>query len=886
MKTKRRYHLLKIVLLSATLLMLTACGGGGGDGGAGTGTGGQKTGDDVADTLANLNVDTTETDRVDKNNDPLPDSFTPIGKNKTLSKKSEIFLAGLGLTSNSDHVNLLKFKPGVSNVPGVPNSADSTEKLPQNALDATWKNDLYNASAAGDIDGDGFEEVVLLWWDSADNGIRLKIIDDEQESFTESPESTLTTATPSWLRVITGDFNGDATSNIAIAIVDDSAGQITLAFLTGSKTAGYSIDATLNKTFTANEMNSQLGIELAVGQIDLDAGEELGVVINETWGSGTNASPGNGTSYYYLYDDASGDYAELKANRVSGDVATSTYNGVTGTIAIGDVDGDGMDEVVLAALADFSVTCESLAVIQFVLDDAFNSFVNLGTNYNTDQGPSSCESGGNNGHTEHLWAATLDIDGDQYAEIHVNGLLYEDFSNAAAPWDRMMVDTNSSSLQPAEIPFAYFSKIASGNNQRARTTRDNTVMVVGDITADGYEDIIVYGPGLVDIGDQTSGNSTFDITGYAVTVWGIDPLTGRWGKDDITGSEGHIGMLYFEELSSSSSSATAGGPPQIVSANVDADSTMLKFSEGSHRVVFSEPLVHAALAAPPCYDDGTQITDECRTAWGKGTSTGINASVSHEVSVKHHTGVEGNVSIPLVGKVGVEVEETVGGSLKAEASFGYELTKTITYTTGAMEDTVVATVIPYDQYTYKILSHPVFPELVGKDMVISLPRSPRTMQINRDFYNDSLVGAGVKIDSSVFSHVIGDVDSYPTRSEMLGKSGALSVGPVDVGASSGSSSVEISESKVAGFTATIGVTYETTVKATGGKVMTGYTVGSTTEASLGFSVGTSVVFNGTVGEMPPATFTLDKAYSYGMFVYKQNPGSIQRPFQVINYWVE
>jgi hypothetical protein len=43
---------------------------------------------------------------------------------------------------------------------------------------------------------------------------------------------------------------------------------------------------------------------------------------------------------------------------------------------------------------------------------------------------------------------------------------------------------------------------------------------------------------------------------------------------------------------------------------------------------------------------------------------------------------------------------------------------------------------------------------------------------------------------------------------------------------------------------------------------------------------------GTVGEMPPATFTLDKTYSYGMFVYKQNPGSIQRPFQVINYWIE
>ena len=668
-------------------------------------------------------------------------------------------------------------------------------------------------------------------------------------------------------------------------VADDSAGQITLAFLTGSKTSGYSIDAALNKTFTANEMNSQLGIELAVGQIDLDGGEELGVVINEIWGNGTNQSPGFGTSFYYLYDDQGGNFAELKTARIMGDIATTTHNAVVGTIAMGDVDGDGMDETVLAGLADsFPIRCDLPVSIAFVLDDATNNYMNLGTALLNQQSTGGgCEPSANNSHIEHMWAHTLDIDGDQYAEIQVNGVIYEDFANATAPWDPMMVDTGGANPVVAKIPFDYIyvAKTNSGRNDR-----NNTIFAVGDVTADGKENILVYSPRQVDIGDITNGNTTFDDTAWAVTIWGIDPLTGRWGKDDITGSEGHIGMLYFEELVGSSSIATAGGPPQIVPVNVDADSTMLKFSEGSHRVVFSEPLVHAALAAPPCYNDGSQITDECRTAWGQGTSTGINASLSHEISVKHHTGVEGTVSIPLVGSVGVEVEETVGVSLKAEASFGYELTKTITYTTGPMEDTVVATVIPYDQYTYRILSHPVFPELVGKDMVISLPRTPRTMQINREFYNDSLVGDGVRIDGSVYSHVIGDVDSYPTRSEMLAKSTAKSVGPVDVGASSGSTTVDISESRVAGFTATVGVSYETTVKATGGKVMTGYTVGNTTEASLGFSVGTSVTFVGTVGEMPPATFDLDKAYSYGMFVYKQNPGSSQRAFQVINYWVE
>lgn len=872
-------------VLLATTLLLTACGGGGG----GSTTGSGKTGgDDVAATLQNLSVDTTPTPRVDENNDPLPDNFTPLGMKKTLQKKDEMFIAGLGLTSADDDVNVLKFLPGVSNVSGVPSTPDSTEKLNTTPMDTSWKSSPYNDAVAGDVDGDGLDEVVEVWWDPSNSAINLRVIDDSTEGFAESTTSVLNTGDVSWLKVVTGDFDGDGIDDIAVGIVEDSAGKATLSFLKGNKNGGYSIDSTREKVFDASNSPSQLGIQMVSGQLDLDAGEELAVLINETWGSGRNSSPGTGTSNYYVYDDAGTGFTELTKGRVSGDVGTATHNAVTGAIAMGDVDGDGRDEIVLAGMADgFSYECDAIAMIQFVLDDATTGFTNLGVNYNTDQNPFSsggCETSGNNGYTLHVWASTLDIDGDQYAEIQVNGLVYEDFHNAAAPWDRLMVETDPGTTAPAQVPFAYIFKQGGGNNARARTTRANTTMVVGDVTADGKDDIIVYSPGQVDIGDISNGTITYNKTGWAVTVWGIDPLTGRWGKQNITGREGNIGMLYYEEVTGTGTSAV--GAPLIVPANVDNDSTMLKFSEGSHQVVFSEPLVHAALAAPPCYNDGSQVTDDCRTSWGTGNTTGVNASISHQVSVTEHTGINGDVSIPLVGKVGVEVEESAGVSLKAEASYGYQLTKTVTYTTGPMEDTVVATVIPYDQYTYKILSHPVFPDLVGKDMVISLPRSPRTMQIDRQFYNDSLVGDGVKIDSSVFSHSIGVPSSYPTRSQMLAKTGALSIGPKDIGASLGNQSVSISESKVASFTATMGVNYETTVKATGGKVMRGFTVSSTTEASLGFSVGSEVTFTGTVGDMPPATFSLDKAYSFGMYVYKQDPGDIQRPFQVINYWVE
>ncbi len=399
---------------------------------------------------------------------------------------------------------------------------------------------------------------------------------------------------------------------------------------------------------------------------------------------------------------------------------------------------------------------------------------------------------------------------------------------------------------------------------------------MGDVTADGYDDIVIYMPGAVPLRQVTNGNITFWETGYAVTVWGIDPATGEFGKK------------YFKELAGKHEDEDAVGPPVVVTANVDGDTTVLKFSEGSHRVVFTEPIVLAALAAPPCWDSGIQVTDVCQTSWGKGASVGASSSVSHEVSARYHTTVDGDISLPIIGDVGVEVSRSAGVSLGVEASVGYQTTKTITYTTGAMEDTVVATVIPYDQYTYKILSHPVYPQLVGTDLVVSLPRAPKTIQVERQFFNSALTGTNFQVDDRVFEHTIGNVTSYPSRSDMQGLTGSFgrSIGPVDVGASNGSTTVEISEELTAGLTTSVTFSYEKSVETDFGKNMVGFTVGSSTTANLGVSVGSKVVFSGSVGDMPPETFTLDKSYSYGLFTYTFDDSQSSQQFQVINYWVE
>ncbi len=852
---------------------IAACGGsgsgGGGTGGAG-GSGGISN-DEVQQTLNNLEIETPDTKRVDAEGNDLPDSYTPLGSKTALEKKSEIFLAGLGRTSDTDHVNLLKFFPGISNVPGQPDTEDSVEPLPSAPLDTSWKSSAFNNAVGGDIDGDGFDETVLLWLDPGNMTLRIKVIDDESEGFAESTTSTLGTDEATWLTLVTGDFNGDGSDQIAIAVADDSSGSIELVFLSGSKTDGFAVVSETTKSWPSTEDGSELGIELASGQLDRDAGEELVVVVNETFGSGTNQSPGNGKSTYYIYDDESAGFTELANERIVKLIGNDAYTGVVGTVSLGDVDGDSIDEILIAALDRFPVRCEPVTTLQFLVDDLDANLVDLSAGLGS-VSINSCEQGGNNGHTEHLWADMLNIDEDQYAEVQINGIVYDDFVNAGPDnWEPMLFGP-SDDPTPGEVSPAYMFRTSS-NNGRLQTRRDNTVITVGDVTADGRDDILIYMPGAVKVGEVTSGNQTTAVNEPAVSVWGVDPLTGEFG------------LKFVEILDRLHSGTAAGGPPIVLAVNVDRDTTTLKYGAGSHRLVYSEPIVHAALAAPPCWDTGIQISDACRTSWGTGTTSGIEGSVSHTITARYHSGVEGGVSLPIVGDVGVEVEKSVGIGLGFEASYGYEISRTITYTTGPMEDTVVATVIPFDQYTYEILSHPVYPELVGEEMVISLPRRPRTIQIEREFYNEAITGEGVRVDESVFQHTIGDPRSYPRASER-NRDGASSVGPIDVGTGSGSTSVEISESRVAGFTASVTVSYERSVKATAGKVMRGFSVGTESTASLGVTIGSTVSFAGTVGEIPPPNNTVENEYSYGMFVYKQDAGEQESSFQVINYWAE
>jgi hypothetical protein len=220
------------------------------------------------------------------------------------------------------------------------------------------------------------------------------------------------------------------------------------------------------------------------------------------------------------------------------------------------------------------------------------------------------------------------------------------------------------------------------------------------------------------------------------------------------------------------------------------------------------------------------------------------------------------------------------------SSKAYTLTKQIVYTTGPIEDTVIFTAIPHDQYTYTVLSH-ADPELIGAKIVISLPRSPIELQVTRDYYN-AHIRDGLKIDEAIFTHTAGEPRSYPSASEkdrLLAGYDGFAIGPQAVGQGGGHQTLAINVHAASGGASSWGMDFSLDVKATAGVVVSGFSVGVGRERSLRISHGEESSYVGTVSNLSEGALATH-GYQFGLFTYVHEDRDSGRQFEVVNYWVE
>jgi hypothetical protein len=839
----------------ALLVVAAACKGGKDDGG-----GGAARPATVEESLAAFGIDTTPTPRLANKDtgETLPDDYSPFGAAQTFDKLDELLMVGFGLTgfgSETIMVSLVEEQQSLS-APGTfttealyrPAPASTPWAVSSGAAPATLR-----AVAAGDVDGDGLEELLVVSYSAGDAAVVLRTIQDRVAQFAAAAPLAVSAATPTSLAVVAGDFDGDGKSDAVVAVA--TASDVQLVFLTGASGAL----ALTGRTLTLTPLTAAAALEpvLAAGNLDNDRAHELVVVMNERFQSGGGDS---GTSRYWIYDDASTGFAPRRqAQRVTANVEGADRSALTASVAVGDIDGDNVGEIVLGGLTSFDPagTC-AYAYLLLALDGLDGGLAPLGATYRRDLFPAGSVCTGLRMRTLHL--LTFDRDGDGADEIQANQLSFQDFRERAdaavppVPWTLFPAG-------PADLTLHELFG-GTGDTYSGEFSRATSAFAAGDLTGDGKADLILYS-------QHASAPGSPAVRVHAVS---IDPSDGveRW-REAIT-----------------LPAAAAPAEPQwplLATANVDNDSLSIQFAQAERRVVFTEPIVIAALAAPPCASDLGQNLDACRTSFGKGSSTTTDAESTWNVTAGLTVGAEGGVDVFGI-KFKTEVTATIKGHYARKSLSSYTLSKRVVNTTGALEDGVIFTTIPYDQFTYRIVSHPD-PDLVGKTVVISLPRTPIETLAERGFFNSHVPEGSTQIDASVFKHVLGKPRTYPTVAEknaLVAAKPELTHGPIDVCEGGGERSVEIALGTALGSGDTWGVDAELAVKATTGALITGFSIGGGYESSLQVTHGTDTSYAGTVSCIASGKYNTATAYKFGLMSYIHDAST--QPFEVVNYWVE
>jgi len=846
--------------LALTLAVLLAACSGGPPGSGNPNPDPTPTDDPVASALDALGVDTTPSPRLAPDGSELGEDDAPLGPSASLGDPE----AFTDESAAHPHMELVLANPDIAGSNPVGTTFE-VRKLVEVAVTPTgtiefgsetvltdlssgndWAlpdgNDsnqfqTRRAVAAGDLDGDGFDEIAAIFVDATDDVLKLRVFEDAAAGFTARTSSLAAGASVESLTLIAYDPDGDGSDDLVAAIAYGD--RVELAVLTGSVAGSFSIDADATATLEPQVANSTLYVRMSAGQLDYDQGLELGVVVNE-------ASAGNGLATSYLFDDAAAGRTLLRSASIQANVG-GIVPAEAADVKLADVDGDGLDEVILSGATNLAGSCgDPFAALLIALDDGPSGFAQLGATVES-LSYQNCPAF-NSWNRYFVFLTTPDLDGDGIHEIVANQLVFDNFANAA-PFTRL-----AGVALPSDI--FLFDNVDPGQTLGVASME----MIAADVTGDGRENVLLY--------HQNRGT---------MPVWGISAIP----------SIGVNGWAQLSEVAMPGTSNSQGtARPIVLPANVDEDGPVLKYGAGSYELVFTEPLIIAAMAAPPCQEGIEQNLSACVTRFGQGTSSTVDASLTVTVKASVTTGFEVEFDVPFVPvSAGLEMKKTVTATASAWAGAAYTVEKTVTYTSGSLEDAVVFTSIPYDVYRYEIVSHPD-PEFVGKLIVIRIPREPVTMIAERGFFNDALPSTATAIGGNVFDHTPGDVSSYPSPSRknaLRSQYGGIEFGPSGVGQGGGDTELEIAVSTEISAGGSLGIEYEKSVEVTGGGAIAGFSVGYGAEAALSITSGSQTTYTGIVGSISASDYA-DNAYAWGIFTYVQDLGD--QEFEVINYWVE
>jgi hypothetical protein len=908
--------------------------------------------DSVVESLGLLGVDTESTPRLSDDGVPLPEDFSPFGQrlkiaidaagNTRIGAPMELLVGGFSVEGSTAPLVVLDNLE----MPSSGNSITPSVIYQLSAAQAPWANVANQQNSfeekppvtrrdggAGDLDGDGYDELVIAHEQAG--GVMLRITHLANRG---GVDLVLPVPVPAALqpvgdvRVSVADLGGEGHAEILLGISQAAAaGRPTSSALLvlGLDSGNLAVRQTRNFESTLPHQHPvHVTMVLEPGNVDYDNAQELVLVLYEFVGTGP--IPDQAATRFFVFDDADHGLEQRVADTLSIVSGAGTYHAQVADVAIGDIDDDLVGEIVFGGLAGLagSRSCNAgddggygdLRYLLIQYEYTGNGFSKSKTAFSHDSDanalyPSSCS--GNDAASwgmRFLAVNILDFDNDRQVDIQANQFIFSGIPQQGWRW------TQRAKFNLPDLVFM------PDTNEDLVFDRNSAAILVQDVDGNGRDDFVTYrgGDEFIRVYSWREGQAALGAPPpppppelYQMATIAIDNTTD--------------GVGFGPGRSAS---------PLLIAFDADGlnegDVQTLRFIE--HQFAFTEPMVLAAIAAPPCAAGIGQMIDACTSSWGTAQATGTEAereisvkagiTVGFEAEFQAGTGLVVNASTKVFGlSAKLVLEEELG----FHTSESYEVTRSVSFETGSMEDSVVFMSIPYDFYNYEVIAS----TLVNMDDIgavrelhrIGLPRTPVIRMADVDYYNSHTTDGAVKIADTVFDHTPGNLDSYPDvarRDQILATHrtqldeiriqcpGCWQLDPeapiisgndpnrtfdpvtalpglvsdsIGVGQGSGATQVSIDFSRSSSASTSLAKSAELDVEFTIGFLVAGFQFGGGLSHTTTVSHGSSTSYVGTVGSIDAAHFATEK-YRFGMFTYLQGDPVSGQEFEVINYWVE
>ena len=646
--------------------------------------------------------------------------------------------------------------------------------LDDNDPTSAWMHDSVKTGTAADLDGDGYEEAALVYLDRTTGALNLVITEDASASHEITHHAIgsfphfapFNTSSPGHLDVAAGDIDGDGFDELIIALgvrsyrslppypqgdpnawTESDAGAAKILVL-DDKRAGFSQLA--EKTFGTGDARA---IYVATGNGLPDARhiEEIAV---------SASINGQAKAYVFQYDpDAAGDKLTLLMDD-SLNLTVSGRSAYLADVTFGDLNRDGLGEFIFAGVEKPGPANPDTRYVAMSLHARAGRFVPAQTRAWTDATSGDWVPSNQTGTCVNtstcdfikvldVFAEVLDLQGDGHAEVLINNAVYTDAFAAIPDSDGTVVMAgmlNNDNGQPRND--------AGGDIINAPHTvfhRSNTWISVGDFDGNGKDEIAFWGR------NRGAHLNPPDSGAQAIQVFG-------WN------TRNNFRTLGYRSLARNHADSPYGNYPVLFALNADDDSARVRFVR-SH-TNYSEPYPLVALAAAPCYADpaAEQNLEECHSTY---TTFSSKADSFAEGGTFHlsvgggykHTG--SSLEFELMAHYRYDYEGLTGTARELGESTSWEA--------GSNQDAVVFTSLPLDQFYYEVTAVGTIPLIVGgktmsvgDEFSVAVPRRTSHMLVNLDYYNAVVasIAPDRTIGREVFAHVAGDPTTYPTSGDV------------------------------------------------------------------------------------------------------------------------